>query len=148
MYFVGENKETTKRNTSSITYGLLQVWNPSISEPDMVVAQDGSGSYKTINEAMTALKRRNRNGNKRIVIYVKSGVYREYVEIGSNMRKLFFVGDGVDKTIVTGNRMFQMATLPLDLPPLVKAYKYGIYMLISHPTCLAIMLRYICLSTY
>ena len=40
----------------------------------------------------------------RAVIYVKSGVYHEKVEIGNKLRNLMFVGDGIDKTIVTGNR--------------------------------------------
>ncbi|ONK68500.1 uncharacterized protein A4U43_C05F12410 [Asparagus officinalis] len=68
----------------------------------MVVAQDGSGNYRTINEAVQALHREH-NGDRRAIVYVKSGVYEEYVEIARNLRNMMFVGDGIDKTIVTGN---------------------------------------------
>lgn len=41
---------------------------------------------------------------KRPVIYVKSGVYNEKVDIGINLKNVMFVGDGIDQTIVTGNK--------------------------------------------
>lgn len=96
--FAGENKQTTKGNASSITYGLLQALE-YINKSTRY-----GGRTRPINEALTALKQWNQKGNKRVVIYVKSGVYREYLEIGSNMKKLFFIGDGIDRTVVTGNR--------------------------------------------
>lgn len=81
---------------------------------DVVVAQDGSGHYKTICEAVAEsakLRRRNRGtkGNKlkRFVIYVKAGVYKENVEIKKSMKNLMFIGDGMDVTIVTGSRNVQ-----------------------------------------
>lgn len=67
-----------------------------------MVAQDGSGNYKTINDAVSALQKMNRP--ERTIIYVKSGVYHENVEIKKNLKNLMFVGDGMDKTIVTGNK--------------------------------------------
>ncbi|KAK9202487.1 hypothetical protein WN944_017698 [Citrus x changshan-huyou] len=41
---------------------------------------------------------------QRVVIYVKSGVYDEKVEIARHMNNIMFVGDGIDRTIVTGHR--------------------------------------------
>lgn len=84
--------------------GLLATWNAATAKADLVVAQDGSGNYKTINEAVQAVSRMGRNRPRRVIIYVKSGVYNERVEIIRNMNNLMFVGDGIDKTIVTGNR--------------------------------------------
>ncbi|KDP38089.1 hypothetical protein JCGZ_04732 [Jatropha curcas] len=75
----------------------------SSPEADIVVAQDGSGNYKTIGEAVAASATR-RSGNKRFVIYVKKGVYKEYVEIKNSMNNLMLIGDGIDATIVTGNK--------------------------------------------
>ncbi|XP_065857490.1 pectinesterase [Euphorbia lathyris] len=70
---------------------------------DMVVAQDGSGDYKTITEAVSAMGgKRKRSG--RFVIYVKKGVYKENVEIKKSITNLMFIGDGIDATIVTANR--------------------------------------------
>lgn len=68
-----------------------------------VVAQDGSGNYRTIKAALDAAGRR--SGSGRFVIHVKRGVYRENLEIeGSKMRNIMMVGDGLKYTIITGSR--------------------------------------------
>lgn len=84
--------------------GLLASWEAASWRADFVVAKDGSGNYKTINEAVAALARRGQSRSNRVVIYVKSGVYPENVEIRRGMKNVMFVGDGIDKTIVTSNR--------------------------------------------
>ncbi|KAK4378892.1 hypothetical protein RND71_000754 [Anisodus tanguticus] len=71
---------------------------------DMVVAKDGSGKYKTINEA---LKNIPSNRNQTFVLYIKEGVYNEKVEITSAMTNLMVVGDGPTKTRITGNQNFK-----------------------------------------
>ncbi|KAA8532540.1 hypothetical protein F0562_032644 [Nyssa sinensis] len=76
---------------------------------DIVVAQDGSGNYKTISEAVAASVKQRMETN-RFVIYVKKGVYRENVEITKTMKNLMFIGDGIDATIVTGNKNVQDGT--------------------------------------
>ncbi|KAM3290697.1 pectinesterase isoform X1 [Capsicum chacoense] len=73
-------------------------------KPDMVVAKDGSGKYKTINEA---LKNIPLSRNETFVLYIKQGVYNEKVEITSLMTHLVIVGDGPSKTRITGNRNFK-----------------------------------------
>jgi pectin methylesterase-like acyl-CoA thioesterase len=42
----------------------------------------------------------------RYVIYVKEGVYEEYVTITKKMANVTMYGDGSKKTIITGNRNF------------------------------------------
>ncbi|XP_058104588.1 probable pectinesterase/pectinesterase inhibitor 36 isoform X2 [Magnolia sinica] len=84
--------------------GLLGSWNASSRKADFVVAKDGSGNYKTINEAVAALAQRGHRRPYRVVIYVKSGVYVENVEIDRDMKNVMFVGDGIDRTIVTGSQ--------------------------------------------
>ncbi|KAI3918326.1 hypothetical protein MKX01_041646 [Papaver californicum] len=86
--------------------GLLATWDASTAKADFVVAKDGSGNFKTINEAVAALRRQMRNQGQppRVVIYVRSGVYSENVEVDRGMKNVMFVGDGIDKTIVTGNK--------------------------------------------
>lgn len=80
---------------------LLQVSSPA-SQANVVVAQDGSGNYKTVNEAVAAAAKR--SGSGRYVIYVKRGVYKENVEIGTKLKNIMLVGDGIGKTIITGSR--------------------------------------------
>lgn len=40
----------------------------------------------------------------RLVIYMKEGVYEEDMKIGNKKWNLMFVGDGVGKTVATGDR--------------------------------------------
>ncbi|XP_068661064.1 putative pectinesterase/pectinesterase inhibitor 45 [Aristolochia californica] len=72
-------------------------------EPDIVVAKDGSGGYKTINEALEKIPK-DRKG--RYVIYVKEGIYDETVILDKNMANITMYGDGSRKTIITGNKNF------------------------------------------
>ncbi|KAL8218687.1 hypothetical protein R6Q57_022060 [Mikania cordata] len=73
---------------------------------NIVVAQDGSGNYKTISEAIAAVPKL-RNGNSRFVIHVKAGVYKENVDIKKTMHNLMVVGDGMGSTIVTSSKNAQ-----------------------------------------
>ncbi|TYH59939.1 hypothetical protein ES332_D08G257600v1 [Gossypium tomentosum] len=69
-------------------------------KPDLIVAQDGSGDCKTLNEA----KQRIPSGStKPFVIYVKAGVYAENVDFTSDLTHVALVGDGKEKTKITGN---------------------------------------------
>ncbi|PON52540.1 Pectinesterase inhibitor domain containing protein [Trema orientale] len=70
---------------------------------DVVVAKDGSGQFKTIKEALKDVPRKS---NKTFVIYIKEGVYEEYVTVERNMTNLMIVGDGANKTRITGNKNF------------------------------------------
>ncbi|XP_062174869.1 pectinesterase 2-like [Alnus glutinosa] len=78
---------------------LLQSSSPA-SQANIVVANDGSGNYKTIKEAVTAASKR--SGSGRYVIYVKAGTYKENVEI--KLKNIMLVGDGIGKTIITGSK--------------------------------------------
>ncbi|XP_071691917.1 pectinesterase 2-like [Rutidosis leptorrhynchoides] len=42
--------------------------------------------------------------NQRFVIYIKSGVYNENIEIANDLTNIMFVGDGIRYTIITGNK--------------------------------------------
>ncbi|CAA3005779.1 probable pectinesterase pectinesterase inhibitor 36 [Olea europaea subsp. europaea] len=64
-------------------------------------------NYKTITEVVAALARMHTNRLERTILYMKSGVYREKVEIGRDLKNVMFVGDGMGKTIVTGNQNVQ-----------------------------------------
>ncbi|KAI7753886.1 hypothetical protein M8C21_023560, partial [Ambrosia artemisiifolia] len=68
---------------------------------DLVVAQDGSGNYTTIGEALNAAPN---SSATRFVIYIKAGAYYEYVEVINKKKNLMFIGDGIGKTLIKGNR--------------------------------------------
>ncbi|PPS07682.1 hypothetical protein GOBAR_AA12963 [Gossypium barbadense] len=78
---------------------LLQSSSPT---PDLVVARDGLGNHRTIKEALDAASKR--SGKSRFVIRVKSGIYQENLEIGTKLKNIMLVGDGLRNTIITGSR--------------------------------------------
>ncbi|KAG2569189.1 putative pectinesterase/pectinesterase inhibitor 45 [Panicum virgatum] len=72
-----------------------------IQKPNAVVAQDGSGGFKSITAAINAVPK---TYEGRYVIYVKAGIYKEYVTVPKNMANVFMYGDGPSKTVVTGDK--------------------------------------------
>lgn len=73
---------------------------PNEIKPNVVVAKDGSGNYKTLAEAVAAAPNKSKT---RYIIHVKKGTYKENVEIGKNKKNLMIVGDGMNSTIITGS---------------------------------------------
>lgn len=71
--------------------------------PNLTVAQDGTGNYKTIKDAVEAIPKKSLS---RFVIYVKAGVYKENVLLDKNKWNVMMYGDGMTRTIVTGNLNF------------------------------------------
>ncbi|CAK9164080.1 unnamed protein product [Ilex paraguariensis] len=70
---------------------------------NLVVAKDGSGNFRTIGEALAASPN---SSTTRFVIYIKTGAYYEYIEVERRKTNLMFVGDGIGKTLIKGNRSF------------------------------------------
>lgn len=81
---------------------LLQASGGSIAA-DAVVAADGSGDFTKVMDAISQVPDYN---SRRFVIYVKKGVYQEYVEIGKKKTNIMMIGDGMDQTVITGNHNF------------------------------------------
>ncbi|XP_047962002.1 pectinesterase-like [Salvia hispanica] len=71
-------------------------------KPSIVVAKDGGGDFKTINDALASLPKR--SNDSFVVIHIKAGVYSENVEIPEGLNKIVFVGDGPSATRLTGKR--------------------------------------------
>lgn len=102
------NNGTTEKMTykggfpSWVKPGERKLLQSSGQAANVVVAQDGSGNYKTIKEAIDAAGKR--SGSGRFVIRVKAGVYRENLVIGNKLKNIMLVGDGLRYTIITGSR--------------------------------------------
>ncbi|XP_059432159.1 pectinesterase/pectinesterase inhibitor PPE8B-like isoform X1 [Corylus avellana] len=70
---------------------------------DAVVAADGSGNFTKVMDAVLAAPD---YSMRRYVIYIKRGVYKENVEIKKKKWNLMFIGDGMDATIISGDRNY------------------------------------------
>ena len=64
----------------------------------IVVAQDGSGAFKTIKEAISSVPDSN---SSTLVIYIKNGVYKEKLDIAKSKTNIILLGQDVNQTIIT-----------------------------------------------
>ncbi len=94
----------------SLLLTLLLVVTSSFAEIkyEMTVAQDGSGDFTTIQEAINATKA---FPDKRITINIKNGVYREKVKVHAWNNLLTLKGESTDKTIITYDDYFSKIDL-------------------------------------
>jgi len=91
---------------------------------DVVIAKDGTGKYKTINESLKDIPK---NNNKTFVIHVKAGIYQEYVVLDKHMTHVMVIGDGPTKTKITGNKNYIDGTPTFKTATFSKYYVYVIY---------------------
>lgn len=70
----------------------------SAEKYDFIVAQDGSGNFKTVQEAINAVPDLRK---KATVIFIKKGVYKEKLVLAGSKQFVKFIGEDVDKTILT-----------------------------------------------
>ncbi len=73
---------------------------PAASTSKIIVAQNGSGNYKTVQAAVNAVPS---NNTTPVVIYIKTGTYKEVVTVPSNKPHITFYGQDEKSTIITFN---------------------------------------------
>ena len=72
--------------------------NQTGKQYDFVVAKDGSGNFRTIQEAIDAVPDMRRNET---VIFIKNGVYKEKLVLAESKSLVHFIGESRDSTILT-----------------------------------------------
>jgi pectinesterase len=86
----------------------LQLKAQAVTYPtDITVAQDGSGNYKTIQEAVNSV----RDLGQRVTIHIKKGTYREKLVIPAWKTLITLIGEDRDNTIIT-NDDYSGKTIP------------------------------------
>ncbi|WP_416438163.1 pectinesterase family protein [Phnomibacter sp. MR] len=75
-----------------------QTSNPQQYKYIFAVAQDGSGDYTSIGEAIKAMRG---YPLAPITLYIKNGVYKEKLEILANNTDISMIGESVEGTIIT-----------------------------------------------
>jgi pectinesterase len=79
---------------------LSQTSNAQQYKYVFTVAKDGTGDYKFIQDAIDAMRV---FPLAPITLYIKNGVYNEKIELPSNNTDVTFIGESVEKTIITFN---------------------------------------------
>ncbi|HEX9152572.1 MAG TPA: pectinesterase family protein, partial [Flavobacterium sp.] len=75
-----------------------QTANPDKYKYDFTVAKDGSGDYSNIQDAIDAMRV---FSLAPITLYIKAGVYNEKIDLSANKTDVRFIGENMDKTIIT-----------------------------------------------
>ncbi|MCD7468496.1 hypothetical protein HAX54_006755 [Datura stramonium] len=94
-YYISRNSSTSTIETAGC--GSNNVQPP----PNAVVAKDGSGQYNTIAAALAAYPK---NLKGRFIIYVKAGIYDEYITVTKDQVNILLMRRWTPKTIVTGQK--------------------------------------------
>uniref|UniRef100_A0A7N0TV75 pectinesterase n=1 Tax=Kalanchoe fedtschenkoi TaxID=63787 RepID=A0A7N0TV75_KALFE len=74
---------------------------PTGLKADVTVCKTKGCDYQKIQDAVDAAPE---NKNSRFVIGIKEGVYEEIVRVSFEKRNVVFVGDGMGKTVITGDQ--------------------------------------------
>ncbi len=64
----------------------------------IVVAQDGSGQYKTVQSALDAIPS---NSKSRFIIHIKKGIYKEVITVDATKNFITFKGEDAKNTVLT-----------------------------------------------
>ena len=83
-----------------LLFVALQLASVSQARADIVVAADGSGNTKTVQEAVDKVPANNR---QRVIIRIKAGTYFEQVRIPADKPFVSFIGESADRTKITFN---------------------------------------------
>ena len=83
---------------AAVTNLSAQTGNPQQYKYTFTVAKDGSGDYKYIQDAIDAMRV---FPLAPITLYIKNGVYNEKILLPSDNTDVTFVGESVEKTIIT-----------------------------------------------
>ncbi|KAK1312902.1 putative pectinesterase/pectinesterase inhibitor 51 [Acorus calamus] len=80
--------------------GLAEGGVPGDLVVDATVCKGGGCEYRTVQDAVD---RAPVWGDRRFVIYIKAGVYDEIVRVPFERTNVVFLGEGMGKTVITGN---------------------------------------------
>ncbi|XP_075478861.1 pectinesterase-like [Primulina tabacum] len=93
------------KNLICIALALIFVIQCALAKLTLIVSKDGQGNFTTITQAVAAAPNKSL---QRTVIKIKAGVYYENIIITPQKINLYFIGDGMDVTKISGNKSAKM----------------------------------------
>jgi pectinesterase len=88
-----------------VLFAFVLLWSATwaqvqVVEQKFTVAQDGSGDYTSIQEAVNAVRD---HSEMKAVISIKKGTYKEKLVIPAWKKNIALIGESKESTIITGN---------------------------------------------
>ena len=87
---------------TTISFTTMERQQPAAKVFDAVVAADGSGDYKTVQEAVDAAPA---GRGTPWLIFIKNGIYNEHVDVPKAKSYLHFIGQDRDGVVIKDNRL-------------------------------------------
>ena len=87
---------------TTLTFTTMERRQPEARLFDAIIAQDGSGDYVTVQEAIDAAPA---GQVKPYLIFIKKGTYKEHVNIPDSKPYLHFIGQSADEVIISDDRL-------------------------------------------
>jgi pectinesterase len=85
---------------AALALGRIFATESTVDKPDVIVALDGSGQYKSVQEAISAAPMRTDPATPRWIIFVKAGTYHERIYVQRERGNLRVVGEDREKTVI------------------------------------------------
>ncbi|MEI9945750.1 MAG: pectinesterase family protein [Chitinophagaceae bacterium] len=79
-------------------FGFCFLTMRACAQQKIIVSQDGSGNYKTVQAALNAIPL---NNKQPIIIYIKNGIYKEKLHLDSSKNFVALTGEDKFNTILT-----------------------------------------------
>ena len=79
-----------------ITFAAAKVF----AQKQIIVAQDGSGNYTSVQSALDAIPS---NNNEKVTVYIKKGIYKERIIVDATKNNISLIGEGQNNTVLTFN---------------------------------------------
>ncbi|XAR61361.1 Pectinesterase [Bertholletia excelsa] len=72
----------------------------------VIVGQNGLFNFTTIGDAVASAPNNTNSSGGYYLIYITAGLYEEYISIAKNQKYLMMIGEGINRTVITGNHSF------------------------------------------
>lgn len=89
-----------------------------------IISKDGTRNFNTIAGAILAAPD---HSVKPFFIKIKKGTYEEYIRVEKKKINIVLIGEGMDNTIITGNRSFVDGNKTYDTATVGKSLSLYIY---------------------
>lgn len=63
----------------------------------------GKDNFTSINEAIAFAPNQSKPEDGYFIIYAREGYYQEYVVVPKHKKNIMLIGDGINRTVITGN---------------------------------------------
>ncbi|KAJ6428675.1 hypothetical protein OIU84_020359 [Salix udensis] len=69
----------------------------------VIVGPYGADNFTTIGDAIAFAPNKSKSEDGYFVIFVREGIYEEYVVVPKNKKNIIMIGEGINRTVITGN---------------------------------------------